>query len=86
MKTLKRVPASEREAMKAAQTAANLTHDAVLRRSGATATPYVCDEVIEAARRAYCRAGGRRDIVVIGRGNATHPVATVECRIASQRA
>jgi len=83
MTLLTRVPTGEREAMDAAQTAANLTHDAMLRRTGATAMPYVCDEVIDAARTAYCRAGGRRNIVVIGHGNATHPVATVECRIAT---
>jgi hypothetical protein len=81
-KYLKNAPnAIERAALKAAELAANKTHDEYLDASQGTATMCVRDDVIAAAEAAYSRAGGRRKLAVCGRGNSTHPVIDIYCRI-----
>lgn len=80
--TIKTAPnATERAALAAAQAAANVAHDSILDAANATSTMRVYDEVRAAAEAAYIAAGGERTIVVRGRGNTTHPVATVSVHI-----
>lgn len=66
----------------AALRAAQDAHDAILARTGCTATRTVHPEVQRAAEDAYRAAGGTRTraVRVIGIGNATHPVAFVSVR------
>ena len=68
-------------AIEAANKAATDTFDAYLTANHAAAATHVPDLVIEAAQKAYVRAGGRYAIDVLGRGNRTHPVCGVEVRI-----
>lgn len=84
--TIKRAPnAAEAAAVRAANEAANNEHKAICIDNNATATIRVCASVIDAAKAAYRAAGGRRDLIVSGRGNSTHPVCWVECGIAKAR-
>lgn len=83
---LKKAPnAEEAAAVRAATDAANKEHDAICNASNATATLRVYESVIDAAKAAYQAAGGRRELIVAGRGNSTHPVCRIECGIARLR-
>jgi hypothetical protein len=66
----------------AAIRAAQDAHDAILARTGCTATRTVHPEVQRAAEAAYRAAGGpsTRTVRVIGYGTRTHPVAFVGVR------
>ncbi len=83
---LKKAPnAEEANAVRAANEAANKEHDAICVANNATATMIVYEPVIAAAKAAYRAAGGRRELIVAGRGNSTHPVCRIECGIARLR-
>ena len=80
--TLKTAPSAiEKRALAAAKKAATTTHDAECRATNATSTMHVSGAVVAAARAAYVSAGGRRELVVWGWGNSTHPVCGVEAGI-----
>lgn len=64
----------------AAKQAAKAEFDSYLGRVNATATMSVPSCVIEAATAAYRAAGGEGEIAVIGSGNRTHPVCSVDVR------
>lgn len=72
-------------AIKIADQAATEAFDAYLRHNRSTATSYVPESVIDAARRAYAEAGGKRAIVVVGHGNVTHPVCSVSVRVKTRK-
>jgi len=78
---LKRPRGIEKAALIAAAKAANQEHANICKNSGSTATLGVYPAVIDAANSAYRSAGGRRELVVAGRGNSTHPVISIECFI-----
>jgi len=67
-------------AIKQARQAAREEFDDYLDRNNATASFAVPDCVISAAKAAYSAAGGSGEVDVIGRGNRTHPVCSVEVR------
>jgi hypothetical protein len=72
-------------AIKTAERAATAEFDAYLTANRSTATPYVPPCVIAAATAAYRAAGGAGEIVVVGRGNRTHPVCSVSVRRKTQK-
>ena len=71
-------------AMQVAQVAANSQFDTYLDSTRSTATSSVPPAVERAAKEAYSAAGGKRPIVVCGRGNITHPVCSVYVRYRRQ--
>lgn len=68
-----------------AREAANQAFDEYLARNHWTACSYVPDHVVAAAQRAYVEAGGNGEIEVVGRGNVTHPVCSVDVVLAKRR-
>lgn len=68
-------------AIKTARTAAAAAFDAYLITHRATATMSVPACVIDAVTAAYRTAGGKGDVVVVGHGNATHPVCSVSVQV-----
>ena len=72
--------ATKTKPMTAARQAAKEEFDAYLDRNNATATMSVPDCVRTAAIAAFREAGGEGEIDVIGSGNRTHPVCSVDVR------
>lgn len=66
--------------LQAAREAAKQAFDAHLEANKATATFTVPQSVIDAAQAAYDAAGGNRKVKVIGHGNRTHPVCSVDVK------
>lgn len=67
-------------ALKQARQAARETFENYLDRMNATATMSVPECVRSAAYAAYTAAGGTGEIKVVGSGNRTHPVCSVDVR------
>lgn len=72
-------------AIKTAAQVAKSEFDAYLIAAKSTATMYVPESVIAAAKAAYRDAGGKGEIEVVGTGNRTHPVISVGIRLAGSR-